>query len=273
MDRKGKQTETKAKTDSRGRGRERHNHDVEEMDTSPMDTENPHGHCHPGELAQRQHQLQRSVEASKQMLYGVFGNVITILEEYERRELAKYRMEHNMPKSDIYIPDQTHKNFEDIKSNVDTQLLLFETQTKACPPEALAEVLDELKRRTLAWSAVRQEMGIKEIQQTDYYMSKLYEILAKGATNHGPVESQEVTEGVMKESFQAIMYGDHDRAELDREFKNNPDKKATGPNTRSSEMLQDGASRLSRARGNQELDGYLKEDVNKFQGHGPEDLK
>jgi hypothetical protein len=46
------------------------------------------------------------------MLYGVFGNVITILEEYERRELQD--IEHNIPHSEIFIPDQRHKTNDDV---------------------------------------------------------------------------------------------------------------------------------------------------------------
>jgi hypothetical protein len=68
------------------------------------------------------------------------------------------------------------------------QLLLFETLTKACPREALDEVHEEIRRRTLAWSAVREEMGIAEIQHTDHYVFKLYEILAKGKTTHETYE-------------------------------------------------------------------------------------
>ena len=48
------------------------------------------------------------------MLYGVLGNVITIIEEYEQRELAQNRMQHYMSKSNIYIPDQSHKDMEDV---------------------------------------------------------------------------------------------------------------------------------------------------------------
>lgn len=263
--------------------KERNN--FEQMDTdgsmdrhkgSMYDDERWHGasqHYHAGAHAQKQQQLQRSVEASKQMLYGVFGNVITMLEEYEQRELAQFKMQHNMPKSEIYIPDQRHKTFDDIKSNVEVQLLLFETQTKACPPEALAEIHEELKRRTLAWSAVREEMRIRDIHQTDYYIAKLYEILAKGGTFHQPINNEGVTEGVMKEGFQAMIYGEHDRAVLDREFKTNPDKEAVGPVTRSSEMIHEGANRISRARGDQDLDRFLKEDIHRIERNGPEDIK
>jgi len=47
--------------------------------------------------------------ASKQMLYGVYGNVMTILEEHERRLTDR-----KMPKSKIAIPDQSRKKDEDV---------------------------------------------------------------------------------------------------------------------------------------------------------------
>lgn len=218
-------------------------------------------------------QLQRSLEASKQMLYGVFGNVITMLEEFERRELQQFKIQHTIPHSEIFIPDQRHKTFVDIKSNVECQLLIFETQTKACPPEVLAALREELKNRTLGWSAVRAEMGLKEIHQTDLYIAQLYEILAKGGTFHQPFNSDNVTEQTMKDGFQAMIYGEHDRAHLDKEFKENPDKGATGPKTRRSEMIKEGADRMSRARGDKFLDKSLKEDVMKYESYGPENLK
>lgn len=61
---------------------------------------------------------------------------------------------------------------------------MFENQTKACPPEAFAELKNDLRRRTISWAAVRSESGIEGIQQTDIYISKLYEVLAKGSTKH-----------------------------------------------------------------------------------------
>ncbi|XP_053391839.1 uncharacterized protein LOC128554595 [Mercenaria mercenaria] len=234
----------------------------EDMDTSPI-----------GEVQQfaMQKQLQRSVEASKQMLYGVFGNVITILEEYEKREMAKYQMQQQMPKSKIPIPEQSDKSFEDVRSIVETQLLLFETQTKVCPPEAISEVLEDLKRRTISWSAVRTEKGIKEVHATDFYVTKLYEILATGKTEHPPLERQEVSEETMREGFQAMLHGDHDREKLDREFKKDKDKKAIAPETRESEMFHDGAKRISQARGKQDLDKFLQDDVETFKNQDQRD--
>jgi len=43
------------------------------------------------------------------MLYGVYSNVMTILEEHERRLTDR-----KMPKSKIAIPDQSRKKNEDV---------------------------------------------------------------------------------------------------------------------------------------------------------------
>ena len=44
--------------------------------------------------------------ASKQMVYGVYGNCITMLEEMEQRELRRIGGK-AMSRSDIYLPDQS----------------------------------------------------------------------------------------------------------------------------------------------------------------------
>ncbi|XP_060584564.1 uncharacterized protein LOC132740638 [Ruditapes philippinarum] len=67
--------------------------------------------------SQMQGQLQRSTEASKQMLYGTFGNLIASLEEFEQRELKEQRTSKSLSRSNIAIPDQRHKNFEDVSLN------------------------------------------------------------------------------------------------------------------------------------------------------------
>ncbi|XP_053390661.1 uncharacterized protein LOC128553506 [Mercenaria mercenaria] len=222
---------------------------------------------------QVQGQLQRPVEASKQMLYGTFGNLIAILEEFEQRELKEKGMQSSLRRSNIPIPYQGKKRYDDVKSNVETQLLLFETQSKACPPEVRAALLEELKRKTLSWAAVREEMRLPDNQDTDRYISKLYEILAKGKTDHKVPSRQGLTEHVMRDSFQAIIYGDHDRKMLDQAFRGDPNKQATAPHTRHSEMFDEAARRISRARGSSDLDANLQEDVRRMREYGPSDLK
>lgn len=62
--------------------------------------------------------------------------------------------------------------------------MLFEAQTKACRPEVLAEIKDELRRLTINWAAVRDEKGVQGVHKTDFYLAKLYEVLVKGSTQH-----------------------------------------------------------------------------------------
>lgn len=214
--------------------------------------------------SQMQNQLQRSKEASKQMLYGTFGNALAILEEFEERENAMLRGR-PLPKSRIHIPDQKYKSNDDIESIVNTQILLFETQTRACPPEVLQELKDELKRRTIAWAAVREEMGIKGVHKTDMYVAKMYEILAKGRTQHTIPDRRGVTEEVMRDSYQKMLHGDHDRRMVDESFKRDPSRRAAAPDTRTSEMYHEGAQRITRARGNNDLDADLHQSVRKHQ--------
>jgi len=70
-----------------------------------------------------------------------------------------------------------------VQAIVQTQLLLFETQSRVCPPEVRAAVNDELRRKTILWAAVRSEQRIR-INETDDYLCKLYEVLVKGKTRH-----------------------------------------------------------------------------------------
>lgn len=214
---------------------------------------------------QLQKQVQRSAEASKHMVFGVFGNVIKILEEFERRENELIGKQQAMPQSKIAIANQRDKDFDDIESLVNTQLLLFETQTKVCPPEVLVEVKDMLKQMTIRWAAVREEMGIHGVHKTDIFMAKLYEILAKGKTQHNIPTCSGVTEQVMKESFPSMMKGIHDKNMVDKAYKEDKTRKAMVPDTRSSGMIYEGAHRIAKASGNRDLGTYLQNDVDIMQ--------
>ncbi|KAH3781225.1 hypothetical protein DPMN_159051 [Dreissena polymorpha] len=65
------------------------------------------------EQVQQQMQIEktRQTEASKQMLYCVFGNFVSILEELELR-IEKGDIK--MPRSKIYLADQSYKSVEDV---------------------------------------------------------------------------------------------------------------------------------------------------------------
>lgn len=52
------------------------------------------------------------------MVFGVFGNVIRILEEFERRENEMIGQQLAMTQSNIPIPNQRDKSFEDVSDIV-----------------------------------------------------------------------------------------------------------------------------------------------------------
>ena len=53
--------------------------------------------------------VRGEIAASKQMLFGVFGNLLAIIEEFEQRTING-----RVPRSAIALPDQKHKDLEDV---------------------------------------------------------------------------------------------------------------------------------------------------------------
>ncbi|KAH3783618.1 uncharacterized protein LOC127841966 [Dreissena polymorpha] len=227
-------------------------------------------HVHQDHKAQAMIQMQRAAEASKQLLYGVYGNFISILEEYEARtHEAKAR------RSKIPIPDQSRKNVDDVQSIVQTQLLLFETQQRACPKAISQSVNKELRQRTLHWVAVRDEHKMP-YSDTDRYICQLYEVLAKGKTKHEILDQprESVSEETIKKNVQYIFKGKHEAMEIDQEFKKDDKKKATSPETRRSgldDAYTRGAHRMTQVM--PELVAVLEEDLKEFEGDGIEDTE
>ncbi|XP_052229021.1 uncharacterized protein LOC127843197 isoform X2 [Dreissena polymorpha] len=191
---------------------------------------------------QIQSQKQRSMEASKQMVYGVYGNVISIIEEHEKRESPNKRL----AISDIQIPDQSRKGNDDIESIVETQLLLFETQLKTCPGEVRDQLGEELKQKTIKWCSVRHG---QEHDKTDKFIAQLYEILARGRTQHAfhSRPRPNINAEVMRENIPHLMRGKHDQSTLDQSFQHDTSRKAVAPNVRAgaADSLQRGSERLA----------------------------
>jgi len=65
-------------------------------------------------------QVNTNFVASKQMLYGVYGNVINIMEEFEKRESRTA-----LPGSKICGPDQSRKGNDDKRIHI-LALVFFE---------------------------------------------------------------------------------------------------------------------------------------------------
>ncbi|XP_052228747.1 uncharacterized protein LOC127842973 [Dreissena polymorpha] len=96
-----------------------------------------------------------------------------MLEEYEARTERI-----NLPKSAIEIPDQSWKTVEDVMGNVESQLVLFEAHTEACPIDVTSSVYKELRIKAIYWAAVR---ACLPRTKTDTFIARLYGILAKRA--------------------------------------------------------------------------------------------
>ncbi|XP_052227129.1 uncharacterized protein LOC127841965 isoform X2 [Dreissena polymorpha] len=217
-----------------------------------------------------QMQIRRSKEASKQMLFGVFSNAMAILEQFETRESPHKTLE----KSFLYIPDQRGKSDEDIRSILETQILLFETQTKSCPAHVKAEVAEELRRKLLDWMAIRADNDCN-IADTDRFAAKMYEILATGHTTHAfhNRPSRPHSAATIRESMPHILGGLHSARQLDEDFRTHEAKKAMSPDTRrsrSGNAIKAGAKRILRC--NHALESQLATDVQLFEG-GSFDMK
>ncbi|XP_052227588.1 uncharacterized protein LOC127842216 isoform X1 [Dreissena polymorpha] len=215
-------------------------------------------------------QRQRAAEASKQMLYGVYGNFVSILEEYEARTQKT-----KAARSNIALPDQSKKSVDDVQSIVQTQLLLFETQQRACPKEVSQSVNKELRKKTLHWAAVREEKHMKP-NETDKYICQLYEVLVKGKTKHEILEkpSKPVSAATIKENVKHIFKGKNDAMEIDQQFKQDDKKKATSPETRRSELddaYEKGAKRMKVTR--PDLKKVLDNDVKEFLDDGFDNIR
>ncbi|KAH3842807.1 uncharacterized protein LOC127876558 [Dreissena polymorpha] len=222
---------------------------------------------------QRQDQIQRSLEASKQMLFSVYGNLVAIVEEFERREDVGQKTK--LPKSNIYMPDQTRKSDEDVQAVLETQLILFQQQAAACPPGVMQTARDDMKKKTLEWAAVRSEHK-HDYTAADSYIGQLYEILSQGKTHHSFYDkpSPEIDARTIQDNMPYIMSGKHDAAMLDKDFKQNGEKRAVMPDIRQATLdhaYRRGADRIVNMK--PDLRTILMADVERFERDAPANIR
>lgn len=216
-----------------------------------------YGNWYAHDQMQSQQLTFRSEQASKEMVYKVYSNVIGALEELERRE----NLQRKMQRSHVQYADLSKRGDEDVKSQVDTQLLLFEVQIQKCNRNIRSGVRDELKRSTLNWMSTRRELPKSTI---DDYAMKLFQILNEGRTIHSEdlYQTPSISDREMKEVFGLIGKGHHDKRSLDESFRKDPNKKAQQPYIRG-ESTSDGAKRLGGIYPNMKsaLEEYIAEDI------------
>lgn len=211
--------------------------------------------------------LQTSKEASKQMVYNVFGNVIGILEEFERREMIRNNIVWNVQKSNIDISPQDYKQDEDIRAILQTQMVSFEHMKHFCPEDLFEEMVGELRLKVIGWAAVREECLRQEQLnfefETDFYLAKLYELLVTGKTDHEPPKPEPFTEKTILFGVQACMKGQDQTLKLLEKFKQDPDSRSQAPYVRTTEILRKGIQRLFRTDKGRDLEEHLREDDKK----------
>ncbi|KAH3781084.1 hypothetical protein DPMN_158909 [Dreissena polymorpha] len=198
------------------------------------------------DLAQEQMLMKkkRPEEASKEMLYRVYGNVIAMLEEYERRQDGK-----QMPKSKIDISDQSWKNDKDVQANVESQLVVFEAQLKACPPKVSSELKKELRISTIEWAATRAERMTDRFSDSDMYISQVFEILVDGRTHHQIFDEkrEKLSRETANNTMSAFFAGKHTASQIDKKYESDPSQKASPPQIRTTSgdfELHSGAERI-----------------------------
>ncbi|XP_052097112.1 uncharacterized protein LOC127732098 [Mytilus californianus] len=179
-----------------------------------------------------QAQQQRSMEATKERIYKIHGNVINILEELEDRQQKKSKKE-LLPKSGTDYYDHSEKCDDTANEVAQGQLIACEAVLKGCDPQIKDSLRKELEEKTRKWLAVRQSKNLpKDI--VDTYAEMALEIITRGKTKH----ATEFTEFKSKEhpmtpdDVNLLMTGQYKASEVDKEYAKDPQRKAKSPSIR-----------------------------------------
>ncbi|XP_078659720.1 uncharacterized protein LOC144904606 [Branchiostoma floridae x Branchiostoma belcheri] len=190
---------------------------------------------------------------------GPNGKVSKQEKEQQGKEKKKKR---DLGRSDVKIPDQSHKTKRDVKAIVEAELVCLQAQLRFCPTEIRDQTRQELVDKTLGWVAAREAKGLKK-GLADVYASQVVEILVSGETKlHVPTEWEKSTGPAGEEAVlggvRALQVGQHYGAEQDRQFHDDPNKKARCPDIRSGPVPErNGAKRLMEV--NPNLHGHLED--------------
>lgn len=188
------------------------------------------------QIEHRQLEMQRSVEASKQMVYEGFENTIAILEEFEERENRNKRIMTHIQRSPVNMPDQSKKTDYDIKTILEAQILLLEFQMKTCDATIRNDVSNDLQHKTLQWIASREALNIQQ-GQTDKFTAQVYDVASQKETQHPEkfYRSPHSIENVTMKHLETTVSEQFRISVMDREYGDNQ-KKATIPTTRTGDI-------------------------------------
>ncbi|VDI49330.1 Hypothetical predicted protein [Mytilus galloprovincialis] len=194
-------------------------------------------------MTQAHQQIFRNAQASKQMVYEVFKNVIGTLEEFESRTAGKNTAK--LPRSIEKKEAFALRTKNDIRGQLETQLFLFQSQLQSCDTSILEDVKGDLLDCTVKWMSSRANKKVP-MNDTDRFAGKLAEILTEGLTSHPEAfkQSPGSIPNIGQEELQHVFSAQYETRELDNAFRNNPDKQAIAPEARACVDTEEGAQRL-----------------------------
>ncbi|XP_032231895.2 uncharacterized protein LOC5507391 [Nematostella vectensis] len=194
---------------------------------------------------QKRHQAQeqrfRSQQASTQMLYNVYEHTVGMIEELEKHD--EVPTENSGLMSHIF-PQGYKKPKHDLTAVIEAELTCLRAQMKFAPPEVIQQTKDELLNRTLRWSAKREGLPIGLV---DKYAKNVAQLLTEGSMTLPPREKGPKTELSERDVQDALYrYGAarHEGDLQDKQFHDNPNKKAALRAMRLGKHTYIGARRL-----------------------------
>ncbi|EDO35962.1 predicted protein [Nematostella vectensis] len=194
---------------------------------------------------QQRHQAQeqrfRSQQASTQMLYNVYEHTVGMIEELEKHD--EVPTENSGLMSHIF-PQGYKKPKHDLTAVIEAELTCLRAQMKFAPPEVIQQTKDELLNRTLRWSAKREGLPIGLV---DKYAKNVAQLLTEGSMTLPPREKGPKTELSERDVQDALYrYGAarHEGDLQDKQFHDNPNKKAALRAMRLGKHTYIGARRL-----------------------------
>lgn len=243
-----------------GRNREGSVRAMPEHDCSPG-TEPP---FHDNRLLQQEH-IQRSIQASQQMLFDGLAVSIGMIEELER---LQHEDDGKMKKSSYptmgYTPLHA-RNVPEALRRIEASLATLGAQLKFAPPEASAEARIKMLEAVLQWLGTRSCLG-KRITEVDHYAVNILELMFVGdITIHRQMRearmqhTEKLDEQSISNAFSWINIGRAYSEQVDKEFKEAPQKAALLSNLRNEGSFQEGIMRAV------EVNPTLKQTFEKFE--------
>ncbi|XP_076082415.1 uncharacterized protein LOC143053494 [Mytilus galloprovincialis] len=192
---------------------------------------------------QAEEQIFRNAQASKQMVYEVYKNVVGTLEEFESRIADKKTKQ--LQRSMEIKPEFALRTNKEIQRQLETQIFILEDQLHTCDISIREEVKQDLQHLTIQWIGHREEEKVPK-NDADTFAGKLFEILSKGSTSHPAefLQSPGSIPNIEPGHIQQVLNAQHKANMFDKKFRKSANKVAIIPEVRHCVDLYKGEKRL-----------------------------